>query len=277
MIRRKRTDKNARNASVSCISLTFVDSLVFPYENLKKEVFFMNEKLLKNKWLIATVVMTLIAVVAIVIAISLGVGNASSDDRVYGVGEEGVYYYDVVEGKVTLTLRDGSFTMSGAINKTGVYSVDGSSVNLDFFKDEDGTATATLGENALALVYNNATMSFQKEVEFTVTFNTNGGSEIAPVKVVNGMTVAKPATDPNKGTDKFLGWYADDQFTTPFAFDDVAVKSDITVYARWAQRIAGVPDYVVNFEVGEYAGAEELDSLTTVSGVAALGLPTPER
>lgn len=269
--------KNARNNSVSCNLITFVDSLVFPYGNLKKEVFFMNEKLLKNKWLIATAVMTVIALVATVIAIVLGVSGAPSDDRVYGVGEEGVYYYDVVEGKVTLTLRDGSFTMSGAINKTGVYSVDGSSVNLDFFKDEDGTATATLGENALALVYKDATMSFQKEVEFTVTFNVNGGSEIAPVKVVNGMTVAKPATDPTKGTDKFLGWYADDQFTTPFVFDDVAVKSDITVYARWAQRVAGVPDYVVNFEVGEYAGAEELDSLTTVSGVAALGLPTPER
>ena len=237
----------------------------------------MKEKLLKNKWLLATIAVSLIAVVAIVLAISFGIASApKGDDRVYGVGEEGVYYYDVVDGKVVLTLQDGSFTLSGAINKTGIYSVDGQTVALDFFKDDDGTATATLGTNGLTLVYNEASMPFQKEVEFTVNFETNGGSEVAAQKVINGKTATKPVADPAKENNVFLGWYADAEFTTPFAFDTTKVVKDTTVYARWAQRTAGVPDYVVNF-VPAYEGAEEIAPVITVSGVAALGLPTPVR
>ena len=238
----------------------------------------MKENSLK-KWLgiAITGVLALIAVAAIVVAIILGAKLNAPDDRVYGVGEEGVYYYDVVDGKVVLTMKDGSFTLSGAINKTGTYSVDGNTVNLDFFKDEDGNATATFKDNALSLVYNEATMPFLKEVEFTVTFNTNGGSDIAAVKVINGNTVAKPTADPAKDNNVFLGWYADAAFTTPYAFDDVAVKSDVTVYARWAEKNNDIPDYVVKFEVGEYAGAVDLEDLTTISGTAPLGLPTPVR
>ena len=150
----------------------------------------MKEKLLKNKWLIATVAMAVITVAAIIVAIVVGVSSAPQDDeRIYGVGEEGVYYYNVVEGKVVLTLRDGTFTLSGTINKTGEYSVDGSSVNLDFFKDEDGTATATLNGDTISLVYENANLSFLKETEYTVRFEVDGGSEISAVKVINGKTV----------------------------------------------------------------------------------------
>lgn len=236
----------------------------------------MKEKLLKNKWLIATVALAVVAVAAIIVAIVLGVTGAPDDDeRIFGVGEEGVYYYEVVDGKVTLTLRDGTFTMSGKINKTGLYSVDGSTITLDFYKDEDGTATATLNGNDLGLVIGETNYSLVKEVEYTVSFNVGGGTAIPSVKVVNGKTVGKPATDPVKENNVFLGWYADEAFTTPFAFDEAVVKSDVTVYARWAERISGVPDYVVSFELG-YEGAEALAPLTTVSGVA-YGMPTPER
>ena len=111
------------------------------------------QKLLKNKWFLAAVAMLIVAIVAISVAIAIGLKKPDTPEvpvveNVYGVGEEGVYYYEVVDGKVTLTLRDGTFTMSGKINKTGTYSVNGTAVALDFFKDEDGTATATLdGDN----------------------------------------------------------------------------------------------------------------------------------
>ena len=111
----------------------------------------MKAKLLKNKWLLVFALVTLIAIAAIVVAIVLGTKGpeapeAPTVDNVFGVGEEGVYYYEVVDGTVTLTLRDGTFTMSGKINKTGTYSVNGSAITLDFFKDEDGTATVHQGD-----------------------------------------------------------------------------------------------------------------------------------
>ncbi len=240
------------------------------------------KKRLNFKWNRTATIITcaLVAVIAIVVAGLLLKPYLFPDnngvERVFGVGEEGVYYYEVVDGKVVLTLRDGTFTLSGKINKTGVYSVDGSTINLDFYKDEDGTATATINGDTLSFVYNDANLSFLKEDEYTVTFDVNEGSEIAAVKVTNGKTVNKPAQDPVKADHVFIGWYADEALTTPFDFGAVVIKSDVTVYAKWAAKVAGVPDYVVSFDVGDYEGAEAIAPLTTVSGVA-YGMPAPER
>jgi len=240
-----------------------------------------NSKLLKNKWFVPFLVMAVVAVTATAIAIVIGITsgnsipNAGPDDVFVGGPEAGVYYYDVVDGKVTITLRDGVFTMSGKINKTGKYSVDGSTVTLDFFKDEDGTATATIDGDTLSMTYDNTAMTFLKEIDRTVTFNVNGGSEIPAVTVINGKTLAKPASDPVKENHVFLGWYSDEAYTTPFAFDAVTVKSDITVYARWAEKKVGVADYTVSFDLG-YAGATAIEPITTISGMA-YGVSTPER
>ena len=234
----------------------------------------------QGKWKVLTILFAAVALVAIVLAVFLllkpepdPVTPNNEVERVFGVGEEGVYYYDVIDGKVILTLRDGTFTLSGKINKTGVYSVEGSNIILDFYKDEDGTATATINGDVISFVYENANLTLLKEDEYTVNFNVNGGSEIAAVKVTNGKNVSKPAQDPTKANNVFLGWYADAALTTPFDFASVVVKSDITVYAKWAEKVAGVPDYVVSFVA---VGVDAIAPLTTVSGVA-YGMPTPVR
>ena len=55
-------------------------------------------------------------------------------------------------------------------------------------------------------------------VEYTVTFNSNGGSMISNLKVeLNGL-ITKP-TDPTKEGHKFLGWYIDESFTTAWDFE----------------------------------------------------------
>ena len=65
----------------------------------------------------------------------------------------------------------------------------------------------------------------------TVTFNTNGGSEIAPVTVEKGATVSAPA-DPTNGDFDFDGWYTNPACTEPYDFN-TAVTEDITLYAGW--------------------------------------------
>ncbi|MBM6871522.1 glycoside hydrolase family 2 TIM barrel-domain containing protein, partial [Pseudoflavonifractor phocaeensis] len=66
---------------------------------------------------------------------------------------------------------------------------------------------------------------------YTVTFNTNGGSEIAPVEVEEGQAVERPA-DPSNGSFTFNGWYADAACTQAYDFS-APVTADITVYAGW--------------------------------------------
>ena len=65
----------------------------------------------------------------------------------------------------------------------------------------------------------------------TLTFDSQGGSLIAPVTVRHGLTVAKPA-DPEYGGYLFDGWYTDKTFRTLYNFA-TPLTTDTTVYANW--------------------------------------------
>ena len=201
-----------------------------------------------------------------------GQGNTPS----YTEGPEcGVYYYDVVDGEVILTLSGGNtFTLTGPdYNKSGNYTADGSKFVLDFAKDEDNTATATIADNKLTLVWGDTTMTLLRRVSHTISFDTKGGSEVAAQTVVNGKTANRPA-DPTMEGHRFLGWYSDSACTSLFNFDINPITSSVTVYARGAE-IGTTPAYTVSFDLG-YAGAPELDSIETINGVA-YGITTPKR
>ena len=66
---------------------------------------------------------------------------------------------------------------------------------------------------------------------YTVTFNSNGGTEIAPKEVVSGLKIKKPST-PTKDKYLFRGWYEDSTFSKEFDFN-TPITSDMTLYAKW--------------------------------------------
>ena len=67
---------------------------------------------------------------------------------------------------------------------------------------------------------------------YTVAFDTNGGSAVAPVAVDAGSTVTKPA-DPMKSGHNFGGWYKDSTLQTPWNFANDTVTAATTLYAKW--------------------------------------------
>jgi hypothetical protein len=73
----------------------------------------------------------------------------------------------------------------------------------------------------------------------TITFDTNGGTAIAPITVVAGSTITAP--EAQKANAVFLGWYTDEALTTPFYSSDPIVQ-DVTVYAKFAE-VSGEPEY----------------------------------
>ena len=233
----------------------------------------------QNKWLYAFIAVAVALVAAIVVIIVMGVSTPSNvpDGTTPDDGAEtGVYYYDVEGGEVILSLNSGNkFTIAGTnLNKSGTYTVDGQSLTLDFVRDEDGTATATVGENTVTVTYSdNSVMTFLKKINYTVSFNTNGGSATESVKVVNGRPAVKPA-DPTKDGSVFLGWYADEALTSTYDFNS-AVTGNVTVYAYWAEKTVGQPEYNATFELG-YEGAEEITVAETIGG-KLYQLPTPQR
>lgn len=66
-----------------------------------------------------------------------------------------------------------------------------------------------------------------------VTFETNGGSEIASLVVPEGGQIKKPE-DPTKAGFMFDGWFSDAEFETPWNFD-MPVTADMTLYASWKE------------------------------------------
>ena len=70
------------------------------------------------------------------------------------------------------------------------------------------------------------------ELEFTVRFDSNGGTAVMPVQVTNGKLIEKPV-DPTFEGCTFLGWYKDAIRRQPWDFATDIVEENITLFAKW--------------------------------------------
>lgn len=68
-------------------------------------------------------------------------------------------------------------------------------------------------------------------VVHTITFETNEGSLIDNLLVVDGELAETP-TSPTKTGYVFGGWYTDEELTIPFSFT-VTIDESLTLYAKW--------------------------------------------
>ncbi|MCS5504027.1 InlB B-repeat-containing protein, partial [Lysinibacillus sp. A4] len=72
--------------------------------------------------------------------------------------------------------------------------------------------------------------------QYTVDFETNGGSTVVSQKVTEDTLAIKPA-DPTKAGYEFAGWYTDAVFSTPWNFTTDKVTENTTLYAKWEKVI----------------------------------------
>ncbi|MBN2883747.1 MAG: InlB B-repeat-containing protein [Clostridia bacterium] len=79
--------------------------------------------------------------------------------------------------------------------------------------------------------------------QYSVTFESNGGSTIASLDVKPGNLVPEP-DDPVKEGYEFLGWYKEDNTDSIWVFDtDVMPSANLTLYAQW-----NAIDYTVTYD-----------------------------
>ncbi|MCL2858490.1 MAG: BspA family leucine-rich repeat surface protein [Streptococcaceae bacterium] len=91
----------------------------------------------------------------------------------------------------------------------------------------------------LMTYYNGATMAdtyvWQPKISnvanYTVNFDSNGGSSVSSESITDGATATKPS-DPTKSGYIFGGWYTDSSCTTAYNFSS-PVTGDMTLYAKW--------------------------------------------
>ena len=85
---------------------------------------------------------------------------------------------------------------------------------------------------------------------YTVTFDTDGGSEIKSQTVAHGDKAAMPESAPEKDGYKFAGWYVGE---TEFKFDETEITENITITAKWV-----INTYTVSFNSDGGSTVEEI-------------------
>lgn len=96
--------------------------------------------------------------------------------------------------------------------------------------------------------------------EYTVTFNSDGGTSVSSQTVKEGGTATKP-TDPTKEGSTFAGWFLGEQ---EFNFSS-QITSNITLVAHWTA-IPAVNEYTVTFNSD---GGSSVTSQTIEEGETA--------
>ena len=137
--------------------------------------------------------------------------------------------------------KDGRFTMTGGTIKSCGVDLGGLGMAV-YGRDNEAVVTMTGGtfEDCGAFPY-----SFD---EFTVTFDSDGGSAVSEQKVLNSPAV-KPA-DPKKDGYVFEGWYWNE---TKYTFEG-NVAENITLKAHWKPGIidnVNINDVATSYTHGE--------------------------
>lgn len=92
---------------------------------------------------------------------------------------------------------------------------------------------------------------------FTVTFDSQGGSAVAPVSVDEGERLTLPA-NPTRAGHRFVGWTRDAQGAERFE-PGTAITGDFTLYAQWSNDAAPPvnPGTKPGAKPGEHSGIAE--------------------
>ena len=98
---------------------------------------------------------------------------------------------------------------------------------LGWFKDQDMTQGVSK-----YVITQNVTVYAKWLVQYTVMFNTDGGTKINDVLVGNDTTFKEPRF-PEKEGFQFAGWYADAGLTEAVQFP-LTLSQNCTLYAKWA-------------------------------------------
>lgn len=104
-----------------------------------------------------------------------------------------------------------------------------------------------------ATILSRLTKLEESKQEFTVSFESNGGSEIADQVVREGNLVLEPDAPTMEGS-VFDGWFSDEELKQKYDFN-TPVQGNITLYAKWTAEEEETP---VEFKAPEIAEAGEL-------------------
>lgn len=158
--------------------------------------------------------------------------------------------------KVTLNFYvDGDLYHTMRIDGKSEVTLPENPVKTDYRFDgwyfDNGIFTQEFNSNTLTLepikVETNVYAKFTDIANYyTVTFNSNGGSDVQSILNVKEGTKIDEPTSPTKVGYDFEGWYTNEDLTTKWVFNSNAVVSNITLYAKFIKNYEVT--YILNYE-----------------------------
>ena len=147
--------------------------------------------------------------------------------------------------------------------------------NSEYVKVDETKVISDWDDPNLELKYQDltaeSTQQWYLNKDVTVTFDSDGGTNVDSQTVRQGSAVAEPTPAPTKANSIFEGWYTDKTYAIKWTFTD-PVNQDMTLYAKWRTETA-------NVKVSEKDGSKEYGTVTVEKGspVTSEKLPTVEK
>ena len=155
----------------------------------------------------------------------------------YSSSEVGAGITEITIPKSVKTIE--AYAFDGCTKLATVIFAKGSQLNVveyDAFRDCSDVTIYYSDENVKTRLSGIVDADRIKLLTPTVTFVSNGGSNVEPATVKNGEKISAPA-DPTRDGWTFAGWYtknADGKWADEaFDFDNTLITDNMTLYARW--------------------------------------------
>ena len=181
--------------------------------------------------------------------------NYSKDNDNIFIKQNGSFIYgnNLTAGEATLIIPAYANPLSNN-EENPAYDFDKANLNSIevWINGEKRTDVEVKGYNSAwrkVEIYIPVTVSEYTGLTHTVTFDSNGGTAVESQQVVNSGYASEPSK-PTKDGKVFIGWYTDPELTTKFNFSSIPITSDITLYAKWEDKV--VTQYITKIEINDF-------------------------
>ena len=169
--------------------------------------------------------------------------NSSLTGSVFNTITQGTYQDITLYAKWSINTYTISYELNGGVNGNNpvTYTVETATITIadatrvgytfdGWYGSEDfsGEAVTTIALGSVGNVTLHAKWLIN---EYTISFDSNEGSEVSAITQNYATDVVAPS-EPTRSGYTFVGWFSDEAMTTAYVFSTMAAE-DITLYAKW--------------------------------------------
>ncbi len=134
------------------------------------------------------------------------------------------------------------------------------------------TATEVGGTGRTNTAEVTASVDVLEAEKHQVTFVRGDGETISSINVIDGHKVSRPQEDPIWEKHRFINWYTDSTYGTPFDFD-VPIEEDTIIYSNWEELVTVTIDVNGGNTITPNS-FEIVKGTTLATQLAEIGTPT---